>query len=145
MDRLLCWALRFVDTFADDIIAAAREHRRLYHRSAKPHRGRSPRRSHRRGELERELRALIERHQASGTPLPGVVGADGHRAVAWEHLGRLLECVGYGLKQRLGWIVEDAGLPVADAAYLDAPITGCLNGKPWRRHPVAYHEAEPLV
>jgi hypothetical protein len=33
MDRLLGWALRFVDVFADDILAAAHEHRRLHQHS----------------------------------------------------------------------------------------------------------------
>jgi hypothetical protein len=146
MDRLLGWALRFVDAFADDILAAAHEHRRLHqHSLRRRRRDAGPTRGRRRGELERELRALLERLGASGEPLPGIVGADGRRAVAWEHLGRLLGCVGHGLKQRFSELVEAAGLPVADAAYLDPLITGRVDDKPWRRQRIAYHEAEQLA
>jgi integrase len=74
-----------------------------------------------------------------------VVQADGSRTIAWEHLGRLLGCVGHGLKQRFAPMVAAAGLPVADACCLDTPITGRVDGVPWRRRRIAYHEAEPLA
>ncbi|MBO0823795.1 MAG: hypothetical protein J2P27_08050 [Actinobacteria bacterium] len=38
-----------------------------------------------------------------------------------------------------------SGIPIADRAYLNAPITGRLHSRPWRQAPIAYDQAEQLA
>jgi integrase len=143
MDRLLGWALRFVDVFADDILAAGRAYLVLQQRCERARRrGEHPRRG--RSELRSDLQALLEELRVTGEPLPGRILPDGRRAVAWTHLARMLDCYQHALRP-LRPIIEAAGIPIADAVYLRTPITGRLDGRPWRDQPIAYHDAERLL
>ena len=147
MDRLLCWALRFVEVFADDILAAHHEHAMLARRSdrARSHRE-SPASNRGWGGLQRDLRALLERLRATDTLLPGKTLTDGRRVIDWGHLARLLNCWATSVMQPpVRQIVEASGLPIADAAYLQSPIVGRLDDAPWRDRPIAYDEAAPLA
>jgi integrase len=144
MDRLLGWALRFVEVFADDIHAASRDYLELHLRSEKTRRRSERRQLRRRGQLQSELQAFLDKLRATGQPLPGRILPDGRHSVAWEHLGRMLDCWGHALLP-LRRMVEASGIPIADAAYLSTPVTGRLQGHPWRDRPIAYHEAEWLL
>jgi integrase len=144
MDRLLGWALRFVEVFADDIHAASRDYLELHLRSEKTRRRSERRQLRRRGQLQSELQAFLDKLRATGQPLPGRILPDGRHSVAWEHLGRMLDCWGHALLP-LRRMVEASGIPIADAAYLSTPVTGRLQGHPWRDRSIAYHEAEWLL
>jgi integrase len=147
MDRLLLWAMRFVEVFADDILAARLEHDMLCRRT-------QPARARRHGlpagygfdDLDRDLRDLLGRLRAANTPLPGKVHADGSRAIDWEHLGRLLNCPTHWLKRpAVEQMLVASGVPVGDGAYLTTPITGHLDNALWRDQPIPLWEVEPLV
>jgi integrase len=147
MDRLLCWALRFVELFADDILAAHHEHAMLALRSDRARgRGEWPAPDRGTGGVQRDLHALLERLRASGTPLPGRTLPDGRRMVDWGHLARLLDCWTSSVKRPPArQVLEACGLPIGDAAALQAPILGRLDGVPWRDRPIAYDEAPVLA
>jgi hypothetical protein len=144
MDRLLGWALRFVDVFADDIIAAAQDYLELHQRTGRV-RQRDQRRSPRHGgSFRQDLETLLAELRATGRPLPGRIAPDGRRIIAWTHLARMLDSHPPALTRNSA-LVEAAGIPVADAAYLPTPISGRLDGRPWLDRPIAYHEAERHV
>ncbi len=145
MDRLLLWSLRFVEEFADDILTAWVDYCVLRQRTPRARRrGEGPRSGRGAGELQRDLHALLEELRARGEPLPGQPLPDGTRVISWSHLGRLLNCQRDALLRSEAMVVT-AGLPIADAAYLDAPIRARLDGVTWRDRRITYHEAEELA
>ena len=149
MQPLLHWALRFVEEFSVDIIAAHDEHLRLKRLSPQARRadnggrlGRTP--SH---DLEDKVEAYVSRLHETGRALPGKVGATGRVQLDMQHLERQLEMVfnQKTLRYPAGQLITQSGLPIADAAYLDTPITARLDGRPWRESPIAYEEARTLA
>jgi integrase len=145
MSALLAWSLRFAEDFAADITAAEREYRLLHQpRPAAAGRAGAGRRN------PREVTLIIEEFlracRDSGRPLPGHRNSNGEVVINFWHLARLL-----GIRDTLlrtpGHREQftTAGLPVADGAPLSAPITGRLDGRPWRETPIGYHEVQPLV
>lgn len=149
MQTLLMWSLRFVEDFAEDILAAHREHQRL--------RGRSPglryrSRSYtghltRPGEAEEALRAWLHRLGETGAGLPSKLGHGGQRQVDWAHLCRLFDLSedAFRTGRPSRRVVDAAKLPLGGPAVLDIPITGLLHGRPWRTTPVGYSEAADLI
>ena len=75
MSPLLTWAMRFVDDFADDILAAWQEHQTLSRRI----------RAHANPAASATLRELVEQHVAENRPLPGRIH-NGHPALATSYL-----------------------------------------------------------
>jgi integrase len=146
IEVLLLWAMRFTDDFAEDIIAAFHEHLRLWPGSIT---ARPSLRAPRRGldEVLPELTAYLDRLRATGGALPGRRRADGTLAVDWAHLTRVFSAGDRALARipQLRRLIEDSGLPVADAAYLDTPITGLVADGPWRPTPIGYSEAPKLA
>jgi integrase len=66
--------------------------------------------------------------------------------VDWGHLARLLNCWTSSVKRPPArQVLEACGLPIGDAAALQSPILGRLDGVPWRDRPVAYDEAPVLA
>jgi integrase len=147
MDWLLAWALRFVEDLAEDILNALAEHAVLSERNERARqRGECPRSGRKPGDLQRDVRALLDEFRAAGVPLPGRMHANGHCEVNWWHLGRLLNCSAQSLcRPEVRRIVDTSDLPVADGAWLRTPITGRLDGRPWRDRPISFEEAPVLA
>jgi len=146
IDLLLLWALRFVDDFADDITPAFDEHVRLWPASST---ARAEIRTPRRGadQVQPELIAYLDRLHASGGALPGRHRGDGTLVVDWAHLTRLFSAGARALQRipQLRHLIDSSGLPVADAAYLETPITGHVADAAWRTTPISYREAPQLA
>lgn len=129
MSPLLVWALRFVEDFAPDILAALAEHQRLkasIPASTVPDAG--PR-----------VRALLDEHARTGRPLPGEV-VKGRRSVASTYLAAV---TGAGYHQLNNILGDYPRLPVADAAPLDITITGRVHQRPWLDH-ISFSQALQL-
>ena len=146
IDLLLLWALRFVDDFAADIIAAFDEHTRLWPASST---ARPPIRTARRSadQVQPDLCAYLDRQHATGGALPGRRRRDGTLVVDWAHLTRLLSASDRAVERipQLRHLIDCSGLPVADEAYLDTPITGLVADAAWRATPISYSEAPQLA
>jgi integrase len=141
------WSLRFVEDFAADIIAAFDEHVTLWPRSPKV-RDRQIRAAHRHvDDVLSELSAYLARLRATGGALPGRARPRGGVEVDWAHLTRIFNASqsAFLRSRRLRDPVEQSGLPIADTAYLDVPITGRIGGDRWRSTPIAYDEAPSLA
>ncbi|MCV7288152.1 site-specific integrase [Mycolicibacterium wolinskyi] len=149
MQALLHWALRFVEEFSVDIVSAHDEHLRLKGLSPQARRDRNGGRLGRsRGdEMERRVETYLARLQEIGGALPGKVDATGTIQLDLQHLQRQLEMVinQKTLTYPAGALIVQSDLPIADAAYLDTPITATLDGRPWRDRPIAYEEARTLA
>lgn len=149
MQPLLAWSLHVVEDLADDIVAAHADYLSLkgaargQRWAADTSEGSSYRR------VDANLAAYLERLRRDGGSLPGIRAADGTTRPDWGHLARILHYSGGAglprLRPNLAAAVLGSGIPIADAAYLDAPITGQLAGRPWRDRPIAYNEAPRLA
>jgi len=147
MEILLMWALRFVQDFADDIIAAACEERRLWARGGTS-RGKAGvvRLRRAQGEGQQVLRAFLARLHDEGGSLPGRRTEDGSLEVNWSHLTRLLNLSAnyFYVGGRPRRIVQESGLPVTERIPLETPITGRVGQHPWRTEKIAYGEIKQL-
>lgn len=150
MQTLLMWCLRFIDDFADDIIAAYHEYLHLWGRSVAFQPGArggqaGPRQSPR--QAEAAVRAWLRSLQRSGATLPSRARGDQEPEIDWTHLCRLFHVNSFGFQpgHRLRAMVEAAGLPLGGPAVLDTPITGLLHDRPWRTTPIRYDEAAGLA
>lgn len=146
IELLLLWALRFVEDFSEDIIAAFEEHLRLWPDSSNAAPSiRAPRRSAK--DVQGDLRAYLDRLSATGGALPGRRRRDGTLVVDWAHLTRLFSASDRAVERvpQLRHLIDRSGLPVADAAYLKTPITAQVDDSPWRAAPISYHEAPQLA
>ncbi len=145
MAPLLVWALRWVNDFSTDVVAAYEEWRHLYDRTPINRfrnrggdRSGNPRRS---GGVER-VRKLLDDYRKEGRPLPGSNGKPN-----FSHLAREADVVPSTVKRGAGRQLLDAALPglgVADASYLRAQLVGQLDGACWRG-PIAYHEIAEMM
>ncbi|WP_280471417.1 hypothetical protein [Nocardia cyriacigeorgica] len=146
MQHLLCWAIRFVDDFAADILTAHAEHMRLHDEepAQRDNAGRSSRPPP--GDVPRRLNEYVARLQRCGGALPGSLDDNGCAVVDWHPVGLIIGAVGDGLGDTVaGRRVLEAGLPVSDQANLDTPISALLDERPWRDRPISYHEAPKLA
>ncbi|WP_433206674.1 hypothetical protein ACQP1G_20490 [Nocardia sp. CA-107356] len=143
MQPLLSWSLRFVEDFSADILAAHTEY--LFMRS------RSTEGRHERGRLVRSPVGQAEQRMtdywhdcaapAGCYPAKSVrtgpsASTGPTSARSWNT--RAAPCPA-------GRMLLDSGIPVADDAYLDTPITGQLDGTPWHDGPISYNEAATLA
>ncbi|MEU8967126.1 hypothetical protein AB0C89_36300 [Streptomyces sp. NPDC048491] len=144
MQPLLMWSLRFVEDFADDIMAAHSQFLELRDNGPGQRRrnGHNARPSH--GEVTRRMRAYLKRLHRDGGSLPGKRQEDGTLAIDWNHIGRAVICSASVQTSLAGRMAAESGLPVADDAYLDTPVTGTLDGSAWREQ-IGYHEAKQLA
>jgi hypothetical protein len=117
---LIAWALRFIDDFGPDILAAE-THRRMLHER---------RRANTPGRYTGAtvaLRELLARHRHHNRPLPGHRGNPG--------MGFLALVLGCDVKtlERLRPEVDAAGAVVGidSCSWFDLPITGRPDGQPW--------------
>ncbi|NKY29915.1 hypothetical protein [Nocardia gamkensis] len=146
MQPLLAWSLRFVEDFAEDIIAAYAEYRFLDSRSMEGRRRTGPVIRSPKGRIEGLVIEYLDRLRCTGGSLPGRITPDGIIEIDWPHLGRIFECAPHGLsKAAIGQAIRESGIPVADNAYLETPITGRLSGQLWLDRPIAHFEARTLA
>jgi len=149
MQPLLHWALRFVEDFGQDILAAHSEYLRLRSRSPQARRAREcgplPRQPN--GAIEDRVRAYLAQLGERGGALPGKRNEHGAITIDGQHIGLLLEMSfsHVTFTQPAGKLLLASGLPVADDAYLDTPIRATLDTLPWRDHPITYNEARELA
>ncbi|WP_446046371.1 hypothetical protein [Streptomyces olivaceus] len=131
MQPLLRWAIRFLEDFSSDILAAWDEHRTLL--SRRPEHRRGQRRGRKSGELMADITVFLDGLRSRGEGLPGTRREDGTLAPAWRHIASLLDCSNSIENTGSGRLILESGLPIADDCYLDTPITADLDGQPWHR------------
>ena len=125
---LLAWALRFVDDFAPDIIAADKRWREL--RQRRPAR--------RRRQAPADLRAMLDEHLRTGRPLPGRDGK-----VNKYFLAHTLSCSRQTLDRHQNQIDAAAAVVgISDHTSFDIAITGRLDEHPWINEIVTEHRAD---
>ncbi|WP_158892727.1 hypothetical protein [Amycolatopsis anabasis] len=121
---LLAWAVRFIDDFAEDILAADQQWCALRDPARRRPVGRRP------GSgpgVRDQLRTLLDDHLAQKRPLPGYRG----RPNLW-FLAATLGCATSTLVRFKADIASVAAIVgVSDSAYFDRAITGQLDNKPW--------------
>ncbi|MFD8583568.1 hypothetical protein ACFV2A_11805 [Streptomyces californicus] len=121
MGPLLGWSLRFIDTFADDILAADREWWQRRRRPTALGTGPSPK------NLSWRLQSILDEHVAAGRPLPGFKGT-----FSFYELAEMLNCHAASL-YRYRAQIEAAFAKVGAEEFItfQAPVTAILDGKPW--------------
>jgi integrase len=122
---LFVWAMRFIDDFSADIIAADRRWRTPL----------PPGGSHAYGEVPAQLRAWLGERVAAGRPLPAWRGNASIAAVALE-LGRDRASV-----RRYRHLIDEAAAIAGTAPQTigDQPVLGHLDGQPWIAEILADH------
>lgn len=147
IDVLLLWSLRFVDDFANDILSAFHAYLVLWprHPSVRDRQVRIAGRPI--DDVLPEVADYLARLHATGAALPGRPGSGDAMEVHWPFLTRMFNASENAFRTggRARALVEQAGLPIADNAYLGTPITGQIDGAPWRSTPIAYDEAPHLA
>ncbi|WP_326615312.1 integrase (plasmid) [Streptomyces scopuliridis] len=135
MGPLLVWALRFVEVLADDILAAHAEARRL-------HQAAHSQPSTPAGRLA--LYTYLTQRIAAGDPLPTTFHngkpALPHAYTAAMTGASLRQVAHASTKLNLAALVADNPGPCP----LDVPVTGWINGRPWREA-IDYTEADTLL
>lgn len=132
---LLVWAIRFVDDFADDILAAWTEKQRLTTLAAANESSPEGRTA-----LKEFLLPLIR----AGAPLPAV-RMHGRMRLAGTYLSALTgasrnQTYRFAQQHPLSTLVGERPGPCP----LQVPVTGHISGKPWRKH-MDFYEAVELM
>ncbi|WP_407777211.1 hypothetical protein [Actinophytocola sp.] len=123
---LLGWALRYVQEFSADILAARTEWTQLYAchwRRRHGHRGPGSKTA------QPHLIAVLERYRRSGRPLPG-----GPVGLSHSHLAREVDVSRSTLQCTSNQALIDAAiaeLGIDDDAYLWCAMTAQVDGRPW--------------
>ncbi|MGK5171823.1 hypothetical protein [Geodermatophilus sp. CPCC 205761] len=143
MNALLTWAMRFVDDFSGDIIAAAHEYNRLAPRG-KRRKARGldsvPRR-----DLVKEAHVLVREYRRTGRPLPGRMTDTGIE-LDYYHLARLLDATAWGIRDlATGDVFRHSGLPLVACAAVTSHPTGLIDNEPWLQQPIGYHDVPGFV
>lgn len=113
---LFAWAIRFVDEFSPDILAADRHWRDRRTDVAQAH-----------GDLPARLQALLDEHLAEARPLPGWRGKPSTIALA-----RILGRTPSSLASHRTAIEQTAAIVgVVPETIAAGPIRGRLDGRPW--------------
>lgn len=140
MGPLLVWALKFVEEFAVDILAAQKEHQRLREVIERHHNQLLP------PGRPAALTAYLKDLKAHGKPLPTLSKPmSGQQHPAAVYIAAIVDChpkkVHQVLRQK-GWrryLVEHPG-----PCPLNVPITGMIDGGPWTAA-VAFDQVGSLV
>ncbi|MDH6709893.1 integrase [Kitasatospora sp. MAA19] len=132
---MLVWALRWVDDFSEDVLAAYEEWQQLdrWTKKSRKRRGQEPLA---RAQVIPSVIGVLDRYRAEGRPLPGWKGG-----ANLSHLAReaRVQRGTLGAGRPSGKLIRQAAaeLGVADDTYLRTPMAGLLEGVPWRG-PVPY-------
>ncbi|WP_406263420.1 hypothetical protein OIA45_47675 (plasmid) [Streptomyces chartreusis] len=150
MEMLLVWAIRFVEDFAEDILAAQSEHRELMSRTpdarrAAAQRGEPPSTGYGRGALKPKAAAYLAGLRERGEALPGRRNKAGELEIDWRRLAAVLGCSDSVEDTGTGRMIIESGVRVGARTYLDAPLTGLLDGLPWRSERITHDEAPQLA
>lgn len=148
MTMAVLWAARFVEDFAEDIIAAMEEFRPLF--GLKP--GRYSPGPHRRVRIPGqagatpEVAALIKSFRTEGRELPGKQREDGSWEPDWPFLARLLDVTPWTMQKNRAYraMFLASGLPVAQGTFLAARPKGLLDGEPWTKN-IGYDDVKKMV
>ncbi|MER5783980.1 integrase [Streptomyces mobaraensis] len=135
MGPLLIWAMRVVDDFADDILAAWAERQRLIASAASATGTEAAGAA-----LDAYMRPLIE----AGAPLPSTI-RNGKISLARTYIMGLTRASGYQvdrLKRRHHLAEAVAERP--GSCPLSVPVSGLIHGRPWREA-VDFDEAAELM
>ena len=117
--RVLIWALRFVNDFADDILDAVNRLEVL--RTKRP----GPVAVY--GSTRIKVASYLENARASGRPLPGTNGQ-----VSYAALARSIGCDRNALLAHLPNIAATAeAVGVSEYIYLNITVRGAIDGDPW--------------
>lgn len=147
MQSLLAWAIRFVEEFSADILAAHAEYLLLRSLSPEARRAAGPVSYPPAGQVEARMAEWLDRLRIARCMLPGQRAADGTVSVAWRHVGKVLGCSGNArmASSPAGRMLLASGIDVADDAYLEAPVTATVGGVPWHDGPVRFEQAPGLA
>lgn len=148
MGALLLWALRFVEDYADDIIAAREEFLFLHARGPdvtpvhEQDRTRLPQ-----GGAIKVVTDYTETVRQEQGLLPGRINDVGEREINFPYIGRLigiprLPNASYATARS---VLATSGLPIDDDAYLSTPVTATLAGRPWHPGRFSYNQTRYLV
>ncbi|MGW7641592.1 hypothetical protein [Streptomyces decoyicus] len=142
MQALLWWAIRFLEDFSEDILAAWDEYQILLAR--RPEHMRGKRRRRQSGELQADVAAYLAGLRSRGESLPGTRRDDGTLELSWRHIAALLNCAGSFQYTASGRMIMESGLPIGEDIYLDTPVAAELDGQPW--HPrISFDQAPRLA
>ncbi|MFF1717216.1 hypothetical protein [Streptomyces sp. NPDC058268] len=147
MQMILLWAIRFVEDFSEDILVAHAERLRLHANTTDGRRragtNRQPR--YQPGELRPKLIAYLADLRERGEALPGTRTKSGELVVSWRHLAAVLNCSESVQHTATARLVDESGLPTSEFAYVGPPVSGLLDGKPWRCDRIHYDEPPRLA
>jgi len=148
IDLLLMWALRFVNDFSRDITVAFHDHLALWRYGADVRDATLRKQFPRQTLTTAAAQDYLDRLRRSGGTLPGRRTEDGKLEIDYPHLVRVLQtrtqtfyrdC--FGIRE----MIERSGIAVSDHAPVGAPITGGIDGAPWRKAQIGYSEARPMA
>ncbi|RAX46271.1 hypothetical protein DQ353_20220 [Arthrobacter sp. AQ5-05] len=141
---LMAWAMRFIEDFADDIIASYHQYHELIKHEYR-HRPSAQQESIAPSTRKKRLRLALRELKDAGLGLPGRVLPDGTREVRWQHLGRLARGPGASYPRYDQQVITRSKLFIDDDAYLMVPCTRLLDGKLWRGRYLTWDEIIPLT
>lgn len=148
IDVLLMWALRFVHDFSHDITTAFHDHLALWRYSADVRDGTVRKQFPRQRLTTAAVQDYLDAVWRSGGTLPGRRTEDGTLDIDYPHLARVLKTrtqTFYCYRPDLREMIEHSGIAVSDHAPVGAPITGGVDGVPWRNKQIGYAEARRMA
>jgi hypothetical protein len=134
---LFVWALRFIDLFGPDIIAADQQWRKT--RFAGVYQRLPVRKFHKStGTLHRAISDHLEEYVASGRPLPGWRKAPNRKVLA-QQIGCSRKSLDHPAYEAL---IDQAAarVGISESAAFDIRINGSLDGRPWTDDIVTHPE-----
>lgn len=148
MQMLLRWAIRFVEDFSDDILAAHAAGVQLHARTTMGRRRSAglPRQpQYRPGELQLKIPGFLDDLRARGEALPGKRLENGELTINWRHLAAILNCAETFKETSTARLISESDLPISEHTYLAGEITGLLDGRPWRTERIRFEERPGLA
>ncbi|WP_071289748.1 hypothetical protein [Mycolicibacterium llatzerense] len=147
IDLLLMWSLRFVDTFADDIIKSFNEYLELWRCGTHINDRQVRAQAQRRKLLRQDVVDYLDDLRSAGGTLPGRRKPDGTVEISWSHLIRRFQAPGntFARDPSIRALIVESGIPVSDEIPLTTPIAGAIDGQPWMATPITYHGARQMA
>jgi hypothetical protein len=144
MQPLLWWAIRFVEDFGEDILAAHAEHIWFQSRESTERARRIPTGlGVPAGQRAQEMDAYLHQLRDRGEKLPGKLQGDRY-VIDFRHVARVLTCAESIKSTSTGRLAIESGIPIDDGAYLQTPVTGLLDGQLWHQGRFTYMEGRDL-